>query len=124
MDDPLGLAVFSFGGSASFFTGGIGGNYSVAGAVDTKSGKVCIVITTCARGGVGESMGVKVKGGVSDGSLCEGNSVKGGLFAEAGPVGGTVGTDGDSIRTSVKFGLGGGASSGAQICLSNTKCFN
>jgi RHS repeat-associated protein len=125
--DPYGLLTFSGGFGGSFQYGGVGASASGTLGFDT-SGQICVQVTTCGRLGPGISAGATFNASIGEGNFCEGNSLSGGLFAEggAGPFGGgsiDAGAGGASGSFNFKGGYGGGASGGAEACITRTKCF-
>jgi len=125
--DPFGLTTYSFGFGGSFQAGGAGGSASGSFGFDT-SGQICVQFTTCGRIGPGASAGAGLSGSVGEGNFCEGNSTSAGIFVEGGGgifsgASGDAGTSGSSGTVNIKGGIGGGASGGAQACITRTKCF-
>jgi len=127
--DPSGLVVVTGGFSGSFQSGGAGGSFFMGLSYDSASGKVCLVTTTCGRVGPGAFAGTGFGGTISDGSLCDGNTISAGAFIEGGGgtfAGGSVdaGSGGSSVSGSFKGGVGGGFATGSQACITSTKCLN
>ncbi|MCP4493997.1 MAG: hypothetical protein GY820_42850 [Gammaproteobacteria bacterium] len=124
--DPMGLDFVAFGGSASFFTGGFGGNASARFGVDTN-GSFCGQVQICGRAGAGASGSGRITATYGTGNFCEGNSASGGFFAGGGfgPFGSySANTDANgNVTTTVGFGAGGGFSAGGQACITRTFCF-
>jgi len=124
--DPDGRRFFSLGFGGSFQFGGAGASASGSIGFDS-SGQICVQFTTCGRVGPGTSAGASFNASAGQDNFCEGNSLSGGVFAEggAGAFGGgsaDIGTGGASGTIGFKGGIGGGASGGAQACITRTKC--
>lgn len=125
--DPKGIASIIFGVGGAFQQTAAGASQSYSIGLSTN-GKACLIATTCARIGPGESAGIGVVGSVSKGNLCSGDTATVGAFGEGGDGllgGGSVDVGSSDISGSLSFRgfVGGGAAAGTQICATHTSCW-
>lgn len=125
--DALGLIKGSLGGTGSFFFGGVGGSATIAAGIDSDL-NLCGTVTVCGRVGVGASTGARLSISGGEGTFYP-NSDTGSLGAFAaggfGPFASFSTRTDKNLDTTVtgSFGVGGGASAGAQFCNTKTICF-
>jgi len=126
--DPTGLQTFTIGVGGAFQQTAAGASQSYSVGYSSPNGKFCIIATTCARFGPGESAGAGITASVSKGSFCSGDTATVGVFGEGGEGvigGGSVDVGSEDVSGSVGFKgfVGAGAAGGTQVCATHTTCF-